>query len=167
MKISNFSKIYTFLAINLICNNLVIFAQKINKINAASSTTKITKSSFDIISHLSTYSAQNSPELVIKIPPQVSFMISTLGLGGIAGLCVGYTLKKFAKIVAIILGVLFIVLQILAYMRFITVNWDYINSFIAPSGLQTLWISLISIITYNFPFAGAFITGMYVGFNKG
>lgn len=49
--------------------------------------------------------------------------LPTLGFGGIAGFIVGYRAKKITKLTAILLGVLFIAVQLLAYFGFVTVNW--------------------------------------------
>jgi uncharacterized membrane protein (Fun14 family) len=101
------------------------------------------------------------------MPPQVSFALKTLGFGGIAGWAVGYTLKKFAKAAALLLGTVIIALQILAYHHFVTIHWEQIQAAVPPEELQNVWIGLMSIVTYNFPFAGAFAVGFYLGFAKG
>ena len=58
---------------------------------------------------------------------QGTYWLATLGGGGIAGWCVGYTLKKVAKVVAIFLGITFITLQYLAYKHVITVDWTKVQ----------------------------------------
>jgi uncharacterized membrane protein (Fun14 family) len=111
--------------------------------------------------------ASSTADILNQLPPGVTFVLSTLGFGGIAGWCVGFTLKKFAKMMALLVGVLFIALQVLAYNRFITINWTAVEGVVPPESLQTIWVSLMSVMTYNFPFAGAFTAGFYLGFRKG
>lgn len=102
-----------------------------------------------------------------QLPPEVNFAITTLGFGGIAGWCVGFTLKKFAKMAALIVGIVFIAIQYLAYNQFVTVDWEKIRQTVPDSSLQQLWMALMSVFTYNFPFAGAFAAGFLLGFRKG
>jgi|GEM_PF-252802 len=103
----------------------------------------------------------------IPLPPEVTFIISTLGFGGIAGLCVGYTMKKFAKMMAILVGCAFIAIQVLAYKHFVVIDWNKIHATVPETGVQQIWMIMMSTLTYNFPFAGAFFTGFYLGFRKG
>ncbi len=98
---------------------------------------------------------------------QGTYWLATLGGGGIAGLCVGYTLKKVAKIVAIFLGITFITLQYLAYKHVITVDWNKVQSAVDKQHLEQSAEGLMSFLTYNLPFAGSFILGFVIGFKKG
>lgn len=111
--------------------------------------------------------ASGAAQLLSQLPPEVTFAITTLGFGGIAGWSVGYTLKKFAKAVALVIGTVMIVLQILAYQHYLTIHWEQVQTALPADNLQSLWMGLMSIITYNFPFAGAFAVGFYMGFAKG
>ncbi len=95
------------------------------------------------------------------------FLLATLGGGGIAGWAVGYTLKKVAKVVAIFLGVTFITLQYLAYKHVITVDWSKVQNAVDKQHLEKSAEGLMSILTYNLPFAGSFIVGFWLGFRKG
>ncbi|NLI75168.1 MAG: hypothetical protein GX442_01850 [Candidatus Riflebacteria bacterium] len=111
--------------------------------------------------------ASGAAQLLSQLPPEVTFAITTLGFGGIAGWSVGYTLKKFAKAVALVIGTVVIVLQILAYQHYLTIHWEQVQTALPADNLQSLWMGMMSIITYNFPFAGAFAVGFYMGFAKG
>ena len=95
------------------------------------------------------------------------FMVATLGGGGIAGWAVGYTLKKVAKVVAIFLGVTFITLQYLAYKHIITVDWTKVQNAVDKQHLEKSAEGLMSMLTYNLPFAGSFLVGFWLGFRKG
>ena len=101
------------------------------------------------------------------LPPDVKFLLGTLGGGGIAGWAVGYTLKKFAKILALIVGIAFISLQWLAFNSFITIDWNKIKSAVPDESIERSATGLMSVITYNLPFAGYFIVGFWLGFRKG
>lgn len=96
-----------------------------------------------------------------------TFLVSTLGAGGIAGWAVGFTLKKVAKIVAIILGISVISLQYLAYKNWITIDWDRVKNSLDKQALENGAQGLLSVITYNLPFAGTFLVGFWLGFRKG
>lgn len=95
------------------------------------------------------------------------YWIATLGGGGIAGWAVGYTLKKVAKVVAIFLGITFISLQYLAYKNIITVDWTKVQNAVDQKHLEESAQSLMSMLTYNLPFAGTFVVGFWLGFKKG
>ncbi|HNX75454.1 MAG TPA: FUN14 domain-containing protein [Candidatus Rifleibacterium sp.] len=101
------------------------------------------------------------------LPPDIKFMIATLGGGGVAGWAVGYTLKKVAKMLALIIGVAFISLQVLAFKNYIYIDWARIKSAVPGESLEDSASGLMSILTYNLPFAGSFIVGFWLGFRKG
>lgn len=102
-----------------------------------------------------------------SLPPDVKFALVTLGGGGIAGWAVGFTLKKFAKMAALVVGVAFISLQLLAFNKFITIDWEAIKSAVPDESLEQSATSVMQIITYNLPFAGSFVVGFWLGFRKG
>lgn len=103
-----------------------------------------------------------------KIPDNYKFILTTLGAGGIAGWAVGFTLKKVAKIFALILGIVFVSLQVLAYKKLISIDWSKIESLVAGNQeLENSVSGVMSVITYNLPFAGSFIIGFWLGFKKG
>jgi uncharacterized membrane protein (Fun14 family) len=97
--------------------------------------------------------------------------LAALGFGGAAGLVVGYAAKKVTKVVAVVLGLLFILLQVLAYNDLITVNWSGVQHtaqqmWTDPHGV-TLADRLWGILTANLPFGGGFVTGFALGFKLG
>lgn len=98
---------------------------------------------------------------------QGTYWLATLGGGGIAGWCVGFTLKKVAKIVAIFLGITFITLQYLAYKHIITVDWNKVQNAVDKQHLEQSAQGFMSVLTYNLPFAGSFVVGFLLGFKKG
>ncbi len=94
-----------------------------------------------------------------------------LTFGGVAGVVVGYAAKKMTKLAALLLGLLFILLQVLAYEGFITINWAAVQH-----GAETVWRDphgmtladhLWEIVTANLPFGGGFVAGFAVGFKLG
>ncbi len=97
--------------------------------------------------------------------------LASLGFGGTAGLVVGYAAKKITKLVAVLLGLLFILLQVLVYNDLITVNWSGVQHtaqqvWTDPHGV-TLADRLWGILTANLPFGGGFVTGFALGFKLG
>ncbi|HOY68394.1 MAG TPA: FUN14 domain-containing protein [Candidatus Ozemobacteraceae bacterium] len=114
-----------------------------------------------------TAATASSTNPLAQLPPEVNFFVTTLGFGGIAGWCVGYTLKKFAKMAALVVGMIFMSIQYLAYNNYVTVDWEKIRQTVPPSGMEQLWAGLMSVFTYNLPFAGAFAAGLLMGFRKG
>jgi len=97
--------------------------------------------------------------------------MASLGFGGAAGLVVGYAAKKVTKVVALLLGLLFIVLQVLVYNELISVNWGAVQHtaqqvWTDPHG-ATLADRAWAIVTANLPFGGGFVTGFVLGFKLG
>lgn len=97
--------------------------------------------------------------------------VTALGFGGAAGLVVGYTAKKITKLLALALGLTFILVQALAYEGLITVNWGVVqntaeNVWTDPHGM-TLADRAWAVLTANLPFGGGFVAGFALGFKLG
>ncbi len=94
-----------------------------------------------------------------------------LGFGLVAGFAVGYALKKVGKLLAVALGLLFVTLQVLASMGFLTVHWGEVQARVDPwfeaDSLESVWHSVLAILTHNLTFAGAFVPGLVVGLRRG
>jgi uncharacterized membrane protein (Fun14 family) len=94
-----------------------------------------------------------------------------IGFGMVAGFAVGYALKKLGKLAAIALGLVFILIQTLAYQGFLTVNWGEVQARVDPlferDSLASAWEGLLGVLTYNLAFAGAFVPGLVIGFRRG
>lgn len=95
----------------------------------------------------------------------------TVGFGSVAGLIVGYTAKKATKLAALILGAIFIVLQLLVYFGVVEVRWE-----IVQTTAETVWqdaegVTLADrawdMLTANLPFGAGFAAGFAIGFKLG
>ena len=94
-----------------------------------------------------------------------------LGFGGVAGALVGYAAKKVTKVVAIVLGLAFITVQYLVYMKFVSVDWKAVQDtaehvWTDPQGV-TLADHAWQVLSANLPFGGAFAVGFALGFKLG
>jgi len=98
-------------------------------------------------------------------------ILAQLGFGGVAGWISGYTLKKVGKLLALVLGFLFISIQILAYAGYLEVDWTRIQRDVEPlfkeETLKGFWQKLLKVLTYNLPFASGFAAGFLLGFKRG
>lgn len=97
--------------------------------------------------------------------------LAQLGFGGIAGAAVGYTAKKVTKLLALLLGATFILVQVLVHYGLITVNWGAVESsaqgvWTGPDGV-TLADRAWAIVRDQLPFGGAFVAGFALGFKMG
>lgn len=95
----------------------------------------------------------------------------SMGFGGMAGVVVGYTAKKLTKLAAILLALVFILIQVLAYQGWIQVEWSAVEEsakgvWTDESGV-TLMDRAWEILTANLPFGGAFVVGFTLGFKLG
>ena len=101
-------------------------------------------------------------------PSLLTPLITQLGVGGIGGLCVGYALKKVAKITAFLIGIAFLGLQYLAYQDIISINYGALENWAkgvasnvgAAEGILTAMIA-------NLPFASSFLVGFVMGVKMG
>ena len=95
----------------------------------------------------------------------------SMTFGGAAGVAVGYTAKKAAKGMAVILGIVFILIQALTYYGLITVNWGSFEARATALWMdshgETLPTRFWEMLTNNLPFGGTFVAGFMIGFNKG
>jgi len=95
-------------------------------------------------------------------------LATQLGIGGVAGFCVGYAMKKVAKLAAIILGIIFIGLQFLAYNGIIAIDYtalkSWASSLIGEAGeAQGFIIDIFA----NLPFGTGLAGGILLGLKKG
>ena len=95
-------------------------------------------------------------------------LVTQLGIGGIAGFCVGYAVKKVAKLAAVLLGVAFIGLQYLAYKGIIAIDFtalkSWASSLIGQAGeAEGFIIDLFA----NLPFGTGLAGGLLIGLRKG
>jgi uncharacterized membrane protein (Fun14 family) len=94
-----------------------------------------------------------------------------IGFGMVAGFAVGFALKKLGKLAAVALGLVFILIQTLAYLGFLTVHWGEVQARVDPlferDALASAWQGLLAVLTYNVAFAGAFVPGLLLGFRRG
>ena len=97
--------------------------------------------------------------------------LEQLGIGAVGGFVAGYAFKKLGKMVALALGVLFITLQLLAFQGFVTINWGEVQAKVDPllraESLNHAWSGLLTILTYNLTFAGAFVPAFVIGVRRG
>ena len=61
-------------------------------------------------------------------------VLSTLGVGGLLGYFAGHAVKTMSRMAGCLLGVLFILMQLLAYYGLAQWNWDVIGEFIMGPG---------------------------------
>jgi uncharacterized membrane protein (Fun14 family) len=104
----------------------------------------------------------------VSVSDLLTPIIGEVGIGGIGGFVVGYALKKLAKLVVLILGMGFVLLEYLAYLGIISINFtalqNWAEGLIAPAG--ALGGFLVQFLA-NLPFGASFGLGFYVGLKKG
>jgi uncharacterized membrane protein (Fun14 family) len=97
--------------------------------------------------------------------------LGKLGFGGVAGAIVGYTAKKLTKIAALVLGLIFIAIQTLVYLKFIAVDWNAVQTSAEHVWRDTHGVTLAErawdVLAANLPFGGGFAAGFALGFKLG
>ena len=88
-----------------------------------------------------------------------------VGYGFFLGWVVGFSIKKFFKIFAFVLGVYVITLIWLQHAGFVTVNWDLFGQWIQHGQHEAQgWIKQLF---KTVPFSASFAAGFAVGFKMG
>jgi uncharacterized membrane protein (Fun14 family) len=92
-----------------------------------------------------------------------------LGMGGLLGVAAGLAFKGAARMVGCFVGLLFLLIQVLAYYQIISINWALVAQHTGPAehlakaGAEKLW----DILTYNLPLGGGFAAGFWMAWRKG
>ncbi|MFC4427746.1 FUN14 domain-containing protein [Deinococcus navajonensis] len=93
-------------------------------------------------------------------------LLPDLSVGALLGFATGTALRYIGRVVLIVLGGLFMILQLLSYFELVSINWLKVQALTEPwlrqggeQGLQ--WLSRV--LMANLPFAGAFSAGLLVG----
>lgn len=98
----------------------------------------------------------------------LSPVLSQLGFGGVLGLAVGFLFKKTLKLLAIIVGLLFIFLIAMAQAGYIQgINWMKMGQDFSRAFDRGFFNGLWHFLVGNIPFAGAFTVGFILGFKWG
>lgn len=94
-------------------------------------------------------------------------VLTQLGFGFLAGYSAGLALRFVGRIVAFIVGLVFIALQLLAYFGYVQIDWYRIQHDLEPAlsgpALQQAWHRFMEILTCNAPFGGGFAVGLAAG----
>jgi len=98
-------------------------------------------------------------------------LIGQLTFGGLVGFLMGYALKKVGRVLAFALGLLLIVLAVLAYVGYITIDWERVQQDVNPlleeENLSALWQKLLEVLTASLPTTSGFTVGFLLGLRKG
>ena len=104
----------------------------------------------------------------VELMDTLSPLAYQLGIGGVGGFIAGYALKKFLKIVAIIVGLFILALVYLGYSGIISINYsalgDSVSGALGLTGQAAEWVAPI---IAHLPFAGAFGVAFFLGFKTG
>lgn len=98
----------------------------------------------------------------------VAPVIGTLGIGGVLGFCAGLAFKTAARIVGCLIGLVFILMQVLAYYEVAEWHWDVVarHSPQIQHAAHSAWSTTWKVLTYNLPFAGGFGAGFYLALRR-
>jgi len=96
-------------------------------------------------------------------------VLGTLGVGGLLGYWAGTAVKTIGKLAGCGLGVLFILMQVLAYYGLAEWHWDRIADAITGPGASAADVAsgwLWKVMTYNLPFGGGFGAGFFLAIRR-
>ncbi len=112
----------------------------------------------------------DQPLIDVDITTLMPFL-GQLSLGGFLGFATGYAIKKISKVLIIIIGVLFVLMQLAANQGYINIDWlkiqDTLNPFFEPNNINQGWRGLLDRLTADLPFAGGFVAMLIVGLKQG
>ncbi|MBS7607969.1 MAG: FUN14 domain-containing protein [Candidatus Bathyarchaeia archaeon] len=98
------------------------------------------------------------------LPP----IIYELGLGGLGGFIIGFTIKKLSKLILFLLGLFIVFLVYLNIKGVLSLNYEALFSFISEllgtAGSAFSWlVHTIALL----PFAASFVAGFLLGLKLG
>lgn len=98
----------------------------------------------------------------------ISPLAYQLGIGGVGGFIVGFTIKKISKLILFLIGLFLILLLYLGTSGVISINydrlWEALAGLLGFAGQAASWlIGIISLL----PFVGSFFAGFILGFKIG
>ncbi len=97
--------------------------------------------------------------------------LGQLSLGGFLGFATGYAIKKISKVLIIVIGILFVLLQLAASQGYINIDWfriqSALNPFFEPDNINQGWRGFIDRMTMDLPFTGGFVAMLIVGLKQG
>src|SRR5215470_1911226 len=106
-----------------------------------------------------------------ELGPLLSGPVGELGFGGVAGAIVGYTAKKLTKLMALALGLGFLFIQTLVYLKFVSVDWGTVQHTAEHVWKDAHGVTLAQrawqVVSANLPFGGGFVAGFALGFKFG
>lgn len=102
----------------------------------------------------------------MSFPELLRPLLPDLSLGGVLGFCAGFAIKKVGRVMIFALGAVFVLVQLLAYFGFLSVNWGRLQMVAEPwlrEGAQhgSAWV--LDVLKANLPFGGAFTAGLLLG----
>lgn len=109
---------------------------------------------------------------------KLTAILTTIGGGFIAGMLIGWALKKLMKLVAIVTGLFLASLAYLQYQQIASINWDKIeqisegvvNTVVSATRLvegSTSVIAESAITNFGIPLTSSISAGFTIGFIKG
>jgi len=91
-----------------------------------------------------------------------------LGVGMVGGFIVGYAAKKMARVMAVVLGIGFVVLQFLAYERLIAIDYPALREQVLTLvGPVQEALRLMADMAGHIPLGAGLAFGFFLGLNKG
>ncbi|AFZ67376.1 FUN14 domain-containing protein [Deinococcus peraridilitoris] len=102
----------------------------------------------------------------MSVPDLLRPLLPDLSIGGVLGFCAGFAIKKVGRVMIFALGALFVIVQLLAYFGFLSVNWGRVQLIAEPwlkEGAQQGSAWLLDVLRANLPFGGAFVAGLMLG----
>ena len=103
---------------------------------------------------------------VESLPTTLSSLLPDLSIGGVLGLSAGYAIKKVGRAVMFVVGALFVLIQLLAYAGFVSVNWGQVQTAAEPllrDGARHSSAWLWRALAAHLPFGAAFAAGLALG----
>ena len=93
-------------------------------------------------------------------------LLPDLGLGGLLGVAAGYAVRVVGRVALLVVGLAFILVQLLAHFGIVTVDWLQLQTLTEPWFRQSReglgeWFSRVFLA--NLPFAGSFAVGFLLG----
>lgn len=101
-----------------------------------------------------------------SLPDLITPVLPDLSVGGLLGFCAGFAVKKVGRMLVFVVGAIVLVVQLLVWQGFVTVDWARVQQSAEPlveAGGREGGTWLMNVLTANLPFGGAFTAGLLLG----
>ena len=95
----------------------------------------------------------------------ITSILIVIGYGLLGGIVAGYTFKRIAKLLVILIALILVAVNYFGYTELLGINYKFLTNFVIEQ-TELLGSSLLTAALVNIPFAIGFLLGFIIGIRK-